>query len=56
VLISDLSLPIRHLTGDDPPKQLLAVAGKALFGHIRRLLRAPIALRLAPSPEKLSAA
>lgn len=56
MLVYDLSLLMRHLIGHGTSKQWLAVAGKALFGRIRRLLRATIALMLAPGPENLSAA
>ena len=55
-LAYDLSLLMRHLTGHGTPKQWLAMAGKALFGHIRRLVSAAIALLLPPSPQTLSAA
>ena len=56
VLIYDLSLLMRHLTGHGTPKQWLAMAGKALFGHIRRLVRSTIALLFAPSIETPAAA
>ena len=56
VLVYDLSLLMRHLTGHGTPKQWLAMAGKALFGHIRRLVRSTIALWFAPSIETPAAA
>jgi transposase len=46
VLVYDLSLLMRHLIGHGTP-QWLAVAGKALFWHLRRLLSETIAFMLA---------